>query len=83
MGKTSRLAAGAALFLPTSIFGQIQNQADDYQWTMPGKNYAATRFSSLDQINKNTVKNLKLAFTFSTGTVRGQEAAPLVVNNTM
>jgi lanthanide-dependent methanol dehydrogenase len=83
MGTNSRLAAFAALLLPVSLFGQIQNQSDDYQWTMPGKNYAATRFSTLDQVNKGTVKNLKLAWTFSTGTVRGQEAAPLVVNNTM
>jgi lanthanide-dependent methanol dehydrogenase len=83
MGEKGRLAAYAALLLPITLFGQIQNQPDDYQWTMPAKNYAATRFSSLDQVNKGTVKSLKLAWTFSTGTVRGQEAAPLVVNNTM
>jgi lanthanide-dependent methanol dehydrogenase len=83
MGKRSRLAACAALLLPAGIFGQIQNQPDDFQWTMPAKNYASTRYSTLDQINKGSVKNLKLAWTFSTGTVRGQEAAPLVVNNTM
>ena len=50
---------------------------------MPGKNYSATRFSTLDQINTGNVKNLKLAWTFSTGLTRGHEAAPLVVNNTM
>jgi PQQ-dependent dehydrogenase (methanol/ethanol family) len=56
---------------------------DDGQWPMAAKNYAATRFSSLDQINASTVKNLQVAFTFSLGVVKGEEAAPLVVNNTM
>ncbi|MDQ3907455.1 MAG: PQQ-dependent dehydrogenase, methanol/ethanol family, partial [Acidobacteriota bacterium] len=57
--------------------------ADDGQWTMPAKDYASTRFSSLDQINASNVSNLKVAWTFSTGNTRGHEAAPLVVNNTM
>jgi glucose dehydrogenase len=50
---------------------------------MPAKNYASTRFSTPDQINTGNVKQLKLAFTFSTGLTRGHEAAPLVVSNTM
>ncbi|MDB5396885.1 MAG: PQQ-dependent dehydrogenase, methanol/ethanol family, partial [Rhodospirillales bacterium] len=56
---------------------------DDGQWTMAQKNYAATRFSELDQINGGNVKNLQVQFTFSTGTTHGEEAAPLVVDNTM
>src|SRR3954466_8591420 len=62
---------------------KMQDQADDGQWTMAAKNYASTRFSTLTDINTATVKNLKLAWTFSTGLTRGHEAAPLVVNNTM
>jgi PQQ-dependent dehydrogenase (methanol/ethanol family) len=50
---------------------------------MPAKNYESTRFSGLDQINTENVKDLKLAWTFSTGLVRGHEAAPLVVAGTM
>ncbi len=50
---------------------------------MAPKNYASTRFSTLDQINTGNVRQLKLAWTFSTGLTRGHEAAPLVVNNTM
>jgi PQQ-dependent dehydrogenase (methanol/ethanol family) len=57
--------------------------ADDGQWSMPAKNYAATRYSGLNEINADTVKHLGVAFTFSTGVVKGQEAAPIVVNNTM
>jgi lanthanide-dependent methanol dehydrogenase len=57
--------------------------SDDGQWVLATKNYANTRFSSLNQINLGNVNQLKLAWTFSTGLVRGHEAAPLVVNNTM
>jgi PQQ-dependent dehydrogenase (methanol/ethanol family) len=56
---------------------------DDGQWPMAAKNYAATRYSELDQVNGNTVKNLSVAFSFSTGVNRGEEAAPLIVDNTM
>src|SRR6201986_5251066 len=62
---------------------QAQGQSDDGQWVMPAKDFASTRYSSLSEINTNNVKNLKLAWTFSTGLTRGHEAAPLVVNNTM
>ena len=50
---------------------------------MPAKNYAATRFSELDQINGSSVKNLRVEFTFSLGVDKGEEAAPLIVDNTM
>jgi PQQ-dependent dehydrogenase (methanol/ethanol family) len=50
---------------------------------MPAKDYASTRFSGLEQINTTNVASLKLAWTFSTGVLRGHEAAPIVVNNTM
>lgn len=56
---------------------------DDGTWPMPAKNYAATRFSSLDEINDKTVANLRVDFTFSLGTKSGAEAAPIVADNTM
>ena len=56
---------------------------DDGQWLMPAKNYASTRYSELAEIDRSNVKNLQVAFTFSTGTVKGLEAAPLVVGSTM
>jgi PQQ-dependent dehydrogenase (methanol/ethanol family) len=56
---------------------------EDGQWPMPAKNYASTRFSGLDQINTGNVQNLKVAWTFSVGVNRGQEAAPIVVGDTM
>jgi lanthanide-dependent methanol dehydrogenase len=56
---------------------------DDGNWTMPAKDYAATRFSGLNQINPGNVASLKVDFTFSTATTEGFEAPPLVVNNVM
>ncbi|HEY0549392.1 MAG TPA: PQQ-binding-like beta-propeller repeat protein, partial [Verrucomicrobiae bacterium] len=60
-----------------------QTNAPETDWRMPGKDYALTRFSSLDQINTSTITNLKVAWTFSTGVNRGHEEAPIVVSNTM
>jgi len=56
---------------------------DDGQWLHPAKDYANTRFSSLDQIDVANAANLRLAFTFSTGLSKGHEAAPIVVGSTM
>lgn len=39
--------------------------ADDGQWLRPAKDYASTRYSSLDQINTGNAES-ELAFTFST-----------------
>src|SRR5690242_9747782 len=41
--------------------------ADDGQWPMAAKDYANTRYSTLDEINTGNVANLKVAWTFSTG----------------
>ncbi|MFL6787985.1 MAG: PQQ-dependent dehydrogenase, methanol/ethanol family, partial [Sphingomicrobium sp.] len=57
--------------------------ADDGNWTMPGKDYASTRFSGLNQLTPANVGKLQVAFTFSTGTTEGFEAPPLVVGSTM
>src|SRR5436190_23417855 len=36
--------------------------SDDGQWLWAAKDYASTRYSSLDQINTNNAKDLKLAW---------------------
>src|SRR6201999_471966 len=58
-------------------------QADDRQWTMPAKNYANTRYSGLTQINVGNAGSLQVAWTFSVGSDHGQEAAPIVVGDTL
>ena len=49
-------------------------EPEDGQWVMPAKNYASARFSGLDEINTSNVANLKLAWSFSTGSLRGYDA---------
>jgi lanthanide-dependent methanol dehydrogenase len=62
---------------------QTSAPAEDGEWRMPAKDYASTRYSGLDQIKAANAKDLKLAFTFSTGLLRGHEAAPIVAGGTM
>ena len=56
---------------------------EDGEWRMPAKDFGSTRFSGLDEIRTDNVAQLELAWTFSTGVLRGHEAAPIVANNTM
>jgi alcohol dehydrogenase (cytochrome c) len=53
------------------------------EWWMPGRDFAASRYSTLDEINTSNAKNLKVSSTFSTGVLHGHEGQPLVVGNTM
>src|SRR3954468_17483270 len=73
-------AAGAGA---RAVPAAAASPADDGNWTMPGKDYASTRFSALNEITPANVGKLQVASTFSTGTTEGFEAPPLVVNNTM
>ncbi|MFN2542686.1 MAG: hypothetical protein ABR514_11060 [Chthoniobacterales bacterium] len=50
---------------------------------MPAKNFENTRFSTLAHINTDSAKKLQAAWTFSTGVNRGQQAAPIVVGDSM
>jgi glucose dehydrogenase len=50
---------------------------------MPARDHSGTRFSPLDRITSQNVGQLGVKATFSTGYVRGHEAAPLVAQGTM
>jgi PQQ-dependent dehydrogenase (methanol/ethanol family) len=53
------------------------------QWVLQTGDYTNQRYSKLDQINAGNVKDLKVAWTFSTGVLRGHEGSPLVIGDTM
>jgi lanthanide-dependent methanol dehydrogenase len=57
-----------------------QNPKD---WVMPSGDYANTRYSKLDQIDASNVGKLQVAWTFSTGVLRGHEGGPLIIGNLM
>src|SRR5216683_1877077 len=61
----------------------LKLEKDANQWVMPTGDYANHRYSTLNQINKDNVKDLRPAWTFSTGVLRGHEGAPLVIGNVM
>jgi PQQ-dependent dehydrogenase (methanol/ethanol family) len=61
----------------------IKLSGDAKQWVLPTGDYANTRYSKLDKINAGNVSKLQVAWTFSTGVLRGHEGAPLVVGNMM
>jgi len=57
--------------------------SQDAQWTMPAKDYSATRYSGLAQITAANAGRLRPVWTFSTGVLGGHEGQPLVVGHTM
>ena len=72
-------AAGAAN-ANEELIKMSQNPKD---WVMPTGNYANTRYSKLDQITAANVGKLQVAWTFSTGVLRGHEGGPLIIGNMM
>ena len=61
----------------------VQMQNDPKQTVMPTGNYANQRYSALDQITAQNVGQMQVAWTFSTGVLRGHEGQPLVIGDTM
>ena len=55
----------------------------DTDWTLHGNDFREQRYSVLDQINRDTVEELGLAWTFPMYTQRGVEATPLVIDGVM
>ncbi|WP_292742472.1 MULTISPECIES: methanol/ethanol family PQQ-dependent dehydrogenase [unclassified Methylophaga] len=61
----------------------LEMQKNDNNWVMPAGDYANTRYSELTQITKDNVKDLNMAWSFSTGVLRGHEGNALVMDGTM
>src|SRR5947207_3297077 len=77
-------ALGPLLCVATLVAaGHGVASSSDGDWPMPAKDYASTRYSNLADITTRNASTLKLALTFSTGVLRGHEAAPIVVAGTM
>lgn len=78
--------------LASAAFGSLAAQADSQldglmknpaNWAAQAGDYANHRYSPLKQINENNVGKLQVAWTMSTGVLRGHEGAPLVIGDTM
>jgi lanthanide-dependent methanol dehydrogenase len=55
-----------------------KNPAD---WPMQEGNYEGWRYSGLNQINRDNVKDLRIGWQVSTGVLRGHEGGQLVIGN--
>src|SRR5580692_10011631 len=76
-------AFGAGTHAARAATGATAAGVDDGQWQMPAKDYAATRYSALADINSRNATGLHPVWTFSTGVLGGHEGQPLVVGDTM
>ena len=78
------LLASVAYTAPTwANEDSLKLSQDPKNWAQQSGNYSGTRYSKLDQITTANVGSLKVAWTFSTGVLRGHEGSPLVIGNTM
>ncbi|HSD70085.1 MAG TPA: PQQ-dependent dehydrogenase, methanol/ethanol family, partial [Woeseiaceae bacterium] len=75
-------AVFGTLIFATAFAATVQAE-DDGQWTRPGKDLGATRYSELAEITAENVGKLRPTFTFSTGVLGGHEGQPLVVDGTL
>src|SRR6478609_520092 len=79
LGAMATFAGGVA-YANDELSKMAQNPKD---WVMPAGDYANTRYSKLNQINASNVGKLQVAWSFSTGVLRGHEGGPLIIGNMM
>jgi PQQ-dependent dehydrogenase (methanol/ethanol family) len=80
------LAVGTTLLCSMSALAatdaeQFQRFKDPNQWGAPAGNLALNRYSPLKDINKDNVKDLQMVWAQSSGTLRGHEGQPLVIED--
>ncbi len=75
LGLSAALPAGAS-DLPGLI-------ADPANWAIQTGDFANRRWSDLDEITRDNVGGLTVAWSFSTGVLRGHEGGPLVIGDVM
>ena len=78
LAATALVATGA-----TANEKLMELQQDPANWVMPTGDYANTRYSELDQINRENVGDMQVAWTKSTGVLRGHEGSPIVIGDMM
>jgi lanthanide-dependent methanol dehydrogenase len=78
--STAAVLAAGSVYADEALDKAVANPGN---WAMPRLNDAATAYSTLKQINTGNVGKLQVAWTFSTGVLRGHEGAPLVIGDVM
>lgn len=62
---------------------QVESDAKSGDWSQHGRTADESRYSPLQTINRDNIKNLKLAWYQDLPEARGQEATPLVIDGVM
>ena len=76
----------ALLAVPVLAFANAdveKNIANANNWATQAGDMFNQRYSKLKQINTGNVGKMQVAWTFSTGVLRGHEGSPLVIDGTM
>ncbi|MDP2099089.1 MAG: methanol/ethanol family PQQ-dependent dehydrogenase [Methylobacter sp.] len=90
--KFTRTAVASAVcsgaLLSVSIPAQANKELarlskEETNWVMQTKDYGATHFSEMTQINAHNVQHLQPVWSFSTGVLNGHEGGPLVIDGIM
>jgi lanthanide-dependent methanol dehydrogenase len=84
--KLSSLPIVLALAAPSLVLANadLEKLMDNPKnWAAQAGDMYNQRYSKLKQINKANVKNMKVAWMFSTGVLRGHEGSPLVIGDMM
>jgi len=76
----SAMAAPALVLANSELEGKMANSAN---WASQAGDMYNQRYSKLDKITTANVGKLQVAWTFSTGVLRGHEGSPLVVDGMM
>ncbi len=79
------VGAAAAAMAGTAIGNESLKKLEDdsNNWAAQSGDFGLQRHSKLKQINKENVHKLQVAWTFSTGVLRGHEGGPLVIGDTL
>ncbi|SEA42536.1 PQQ-binding-like beta-propeller repeat protein, partial [Rubrimonas cliftonensis] len=81
---TAALLAGTMLAAPAIANDSVTTLSSNPNgWVLQTGDYANTRYSKLTQINRDNVGDLQVAWSFSTGVLRGHEGGPLVIGDIM
>ena len=81
--SVAALAATAASVTAYADADLDQKMSDSSNWASQAGDNANHRWSDLNQVNASNVGKLQVAWTLSTGVLRGHEGSPLVIGDTM
>jgi PQQ-dependent dehydrogenase (methanol/ethanol family) len=80
LALASAMAAPTLVAANADLEGKMANSAN---WAAQAGDMYNQRYSKLEKINAGNVGKLQVAWTFSTGVLRGHEGSPLVVDGMM